>query len=288
MVKCLLCGAFQTRELLKKKGVGILQCQGCGLTFLGQRVTAPLVYEGDYFNISRSKGQALGYYDYLADKQIYDAYFTAKLDMLESFLKAGRILDIGCAFGFFLALAKGRGWGVYGIEPSVKAAKFAKENYGLNIFNGPVEKAKFKKDFFDVITLFQTLEHLADPALVLKKVCRWLKREGLVVIATPNQNSYLARVMGNYWVEYKPDEHNFYFTPETLTKLLLKTDFTDPVFARDFFPFSIHYILERALYYLNVGLGRGLINRINVGFFLKPLIPLYLGGLIVVAAKKKG
>lgn len=287
-IKCLLCGENQNRKLFDKKGVGFLLCLKCGLVFLEKKVTSSNLYEDIYFNIDYDKGQVIGYRDYLADKAIFDKYFATRLDMIESYQKPGRILDIGCAFGFFLALAKKRGWQVYGVEPAKKPALFARRKYRLNILNDPVEKVSFGKESFDVVALFQTIEHLADPISVLKKIKQWLKKDGLIVISTPNQRSYLARLMGKYWFEYKPDEHFFYFSPETLTRLLLKTGFKNPIYKRDSFPFSIKYISERILYYLGLDNVKKLVGKVDLkkGFFSKPLVPLYFGGMICVARKE--
>jgi len=152
--------------------------------------------------------------------------FSHHLKLVERFSKESRILDVGCSTGFFLEIAESNNWDAYGVEVSEYASHYAREELGLNVFTGTVKEASFSDEFFDVVTMWDVLEHLADPASDLVEINRILKRGGLVFVTTPNISSLAARLTGKKWFGFaKVREHTFYFCPSTLTKMLQKAVF---------------------------------------------------------------
>jgi len=164
-----------------------------------------------------------GYENYLEDKENITKTFKQKLKKINKFIKRGKILDMGCAFGFFLDLLQIDGWEVYGVEVSEYASKYAQTELGLNVFNGTLKNACFPDEFFDTIVMWDVVEHLSDPLAELREINRILKRDGLLVIQTPNIDSLIARFTGKRWAcLQRPAEHYYYFSPKTLEIMLEK------------------------------------------------------------------
>ena len=138
---------------------------------------------------------------------------------------SGKVLDIGCATGVFLNGMKQHGWKCYGIEPSNFASEYATNRFGLNVFYGYLEDGFFEDNFFDVITLWDVFEHLSEPVETLHIISKILKPGGLLVITTPNANSWDRKIFGQYWVGWEVPRHYHVFTPKTITGLLKLSNF---------------------------------------------------------------
>lgn len=139
---------------------------------------------------------------------------------------AGALLDLGCATGVFLTnMRRFPGWEVYGVEPSEYAVQVARETHGLNVFCGSLEEAAFQENQFDVVTLWDVLEHLPDPDASLRELHRILKPGGILVLRVPNIESWDARIFGQYWAGLEPPRHYYIFSPRTLGQLLAKNGF---------------------------------------------------------------
>ena len=139
--------------------------------------------------------------------------------------KSGRILDIGCATGHYLAKVRELGWETYGIEMDKKSASWAKEKLGLNVVAGEFSEANFPSNYFDVVTFWHSLEHLPDPSSALKKVYEILKMNGLVIIGIPNVATLETRIFGRWWWGWEVPRHLYHFSCKTIVKLLNKEGF---------------------------------------------------------------
>jgi 2-polyprenyl-3-methyl-5-hydroxy-6-metoxy-1,4-benzoquinol methylase len=137
----------------------------------------------------------------------------------------GRILDIGCSTGVFLAEARRRGWRhVEGIEISQSAAAFARRLLKCEIHEQPLESAKIADAQFDAVTVYEVIEHLPNPAAFLREIARVLRPAGTVTLSTPNWESIWERACRD--VHRAPPYHLNYFTPRTITALLKEAGFT--------------------------------------------------------------
>lgn len=139
---------------------------------------------------------------------------------LESGGSRGKLLDVGSSYGFFLDVAKQHGWDVYGSELSAYQFQYAARNH-KNVYNLAVDNCAFPDASFDVVTLYDVIEHLPSPASALVGITRILKDDGLLVINTPNFSSLASKLMGRYW-HCLARMHLYYFTPRTICKLLEK------------------------------------------------------------------
>jgi 2-polyprenyl-3-methyl-5-hydroxy-6-metoxy-1,4-benzoquinol methylase len=158
----------------------------------------------------------------------------------------GRLLDVGCATGIFLGQVRQSGWSVTGLEPSKWAAvQAAGRLAGVEIFNETVENADFPANSFDVITLWDVLEHLSSPAQTLAQLSRWLAPSGWILLNLPNISSWPARFMGSHWVLFLR-EHLWYFSPLTINKCLEKSGFRPVSTHPNQVWFTLGTILDRA------------------------------------------
>jgi 2-polyprenyl-3-methyl-5-hydroxy-6-metoxy-1,4-benzoquinol methylase len=140
----------------------------------------------------------------------------------------GRILDVGCATGYFLEAAREMGFEPFGVELSYYGAEVCRSKFGAGrIHEGSLETAVFKdcpEDRVDAIFMSDLLEHVSDPPATLKTARRWLPRGGRLLITTPDIGSWSHRVFGRHWLHYKP-EHLFYFGTNSLGRLLTGAGF---------------------------------------------------------------
>lgn len=132
----------------------------------------------------------------------------------------GRILDIGCGSGEFLAQMRDMGWAVSGVEPDASAVLAAKKKYGLNALQGSLESTSFPDHYFDVITMNHVIEHLARPVAILKECTRLLKPGGKIVLLTPNVRSWGHDIFKGCWRDLDPPRHFYVYSIATLSKCL--------------------------------------------------------------------
>ena len=142
-----------------------------------------------------------------------------------------RLLDIGCGNGIYLLQLKKLGWNprtqLYGIEFPNEVLQQLKEVEQVNIIEGNLYEGELPKNFFDVVTLRHVLEHFYDPTLAMQKIYHTLKPGGKVLILAPNFKSIEALfIFKEKWYNIDTPRHLYHFTPKTLMKLLLKTEFT--------------------------------------------------------------
>lgn len=279
---CNLCKSASFNTFQRIGNFNIVKCRKCGFVFTFTEKTRHVsesVYREEYFHIEDFKNIKRGYRSYEKDRESHKYYFEKKLDLIKKYLSSGKILDVGCALGFFMEAAKERGYDPFGIDVSKYAISYALKQFPKKVFLNTLKSAQFKAKFFDAVTLFQTIEHLDNPLETLREAGRILKKDGFLVIATPNHNCALRKIMRKYWFEYKPAEHLSLFDEKTMKFLLDKSGFSLVEMKSDIFYYPINYILERIAYYSPLKI----LNKISIKNNLR--IPLPLGGIIIIAQK---
>jgi 2-polyprenyl-3-methyl-5-hydroxy-6-metoxy-1,4-benzoquinol methylase len=231
-VDCNLCHADDTEPLFEGRdrlhglpGVfPVVRCRRCGLVYLNPRPTKeeiatyyPQSYEPHVFfeRVRHSPVARLDYYYGLRKRR----------RAIERLSRAGRLLDVGCGSGSFLYYMREHGWQVSGQEISQSAADYARRELGLDIHLGELEHTDIPGDTYDVVTLWNVLEHLHDPAGSLARVKELMQPDGLLVIAVPNLKSWDAQLFGPTWVGYDVPRHLYTFSTATLEALLRKAGF---------------------------------------------------------------
>jgi SAM-dependent methyltransferase len=213
---CPACGRTTGHRVrFRTNGCDILQCSNCGL---GRTETSGFdpaaYYTADYF----SGRHADGYADYLGAEAVLRREFARSVDFVRKFRRNGRLLELGCAYGFFLMEAA-RHFDVAGIELSAEAAEHGRRA-GLNVVQGTADEARLRQlGPVDVIVLFDVIEHLPEPRETLALCRRQLKPGGVIVITTGDFGSLLARLTGAKWRLMTPPQHLWFFTQESMCRL---------------------------------------------------------------------
>lgn len=136
----------------------------------------------------------------------------------------GRLLDVGTYTGLFVASALRSGWDAYGLEPSAWAVRRAEERVAGRVRPGFLRDRQFAPQSFDIVTLWDVLEHLADPRAELRLIRDLLRPRGLLFLSTMASDAFIARLLGPRWPWYL-EMHRFYFTAETLEAILQQAGF---------------------------------------------------------------
>lgn len=217
--RCALCSGSDGIPLFEVDGFPLVRCPRCRLVYTKLRPAAvAALYDEAYYNGLLAKG---GYANYFAGAAINRLTFARRLGSIERQLgRRGRLLDVGCALGDFLLVAFAAGWETWGVEVSAWASEFARREHGLRVHTGTLESAAFAANSFDVVTLYDVVEHAGDPLALLREVKRLLVPGGLVHIVTPNVAGKLASLLRHRWYHYKPGEHLYYFAPETMARTI--------------------------------------------------------------------
>lgn len=137
----------------------------------------------------------------------------------------GRLLDVGCGDGAFLARMKRLGWETVGVEPDAKAAQGAKTRFGVDVITGTLEQAGFPEASFDAITLSHVVEHLAEPAETLRRCEKLLRKGGRVIVTTPNAESLGHRIFREHWRGLEVPRHLMVFSLPTLGRMAAEAGF---------------------------------------------------------------
>lgn len=130
--------------------------------------------------------------------------------------RRGRLLDVGCGSGEFMAKMRGLGWETVGIEPDPVAAKTARSHQQLDVVCASLEEAGLPAESFDVVTMSHVIEHVHDPIGFLGECRRLLRPDGVMVVVTPNSRSLGSRWFGRSWRGWEVPRHLFVFSPRTL------------------------------------------------------------------------
>jgi SAM-dependent methyltransferase len=216
---CNSCNSNQRKLLWNIGNFQIFKCISCGLVYCEvKKSDIDGAYEEDYYKKV--------YPDYEADKKVFDKNHQLMLSEIEKISTKGKMLEVGCAFGFFLASAEKMGWETQGFEISKYASQIAINNYKINVKNVDFLSEPSVSNMYDVVCLFDTIEHLLDPNVVIEKVAKELKPGGKIVITTGDINSIHAKVLRKKWRLLAPPLHIYYYSPESITYLLQKHGFS--------------------------------------------------------------
>src|SRR5262249_25612982 len=200
-------------------------CDQCDLIYVAEELTRKQLtaYYGEgYYTGTQDKG----YKDYIGQRESRKSYFRSTIPMIKRYLpvEKPRVLDVGCATGCFLEVSCELGWEPHGVELSAYAAQTAR-SLGLDVRTGTLAEAMLRTSTFDLVTFWDTIEHVPDPLETLTLTHDLLERDGLVVISTADISTVTARFYGKQWALLAPPGHLFYFSRKTLSAILRRTGF---------------------------------------------------------------
>lgn len=225
-------------------GVPIRRCSECGHQWW---MSDSLDLQKLYRNYYSGRDPSIGYGDYMALEKALRQTFTKRLSQLERLIGGtpGSMLDIGCGPGIFLEVAQSRGWRAQGIDPSEGAGAAGKRASGVDIRTGFFESSLYEKQRFDVITLWDTIEHLAEPFDVLRDCRMLLEPNGVVALTTGRADSVAARLCGRHWHLYTLPEHLHFFTGRSLDKCASRAGLNIVASRNEVAWYTISYLFER-------------------------------------------
>lgn len=227
--RCNLCGRANPQFLFNIEGAAIVRCRSCGLVYRSPQPDpeeeleiyrgAPLVKESNI--------------DFIKKREILLKYLLGELNR---HAQKGKLLDLGCQFGYFLQLARKDGWQTFGVDVSKRATVFAREKLKLNVFTGTLKEANFPDEFFDAVSLWEVLNHMSRPMQELKEVWRILKKGGAISFRLQNLNFHLrAHYLYQFFAEllkiFKIGDisifHLYGFSPKIIKRMLKDSGFRD-------------------------------------------------------------
>jgi SAM-dependent methyltransferase len=291
---CYLC-RNPLRPFLHKNGYDVYACGSCGLK--STKLTVPYAqfinefYTRGYFTGATSHG---AYSNYALDEPYITRTMGKFLDKLKIIHPAtngstpkARLLDIGCAYGYFVEMALRAGYDAYGIDASAHAVNRARQRLNGRIGEETLTSTTFPNKHFDLITMLDVIEHLGDPRKDLQKVANLLTDDGVVLIATGDTDSIAAKILNRRWTFYIPPQHLFFYNRDNFSRLLAESGLVPISWFRVGKWLSLQYVFHLAR----------TTGESKIAQWLYPLmaalplgrVPLYLSmrdNMVVIAKKK--
>lgn len=288
---CRLCKSSKIKAIFKKEDIFIFKCLDCKVIFLGNELDDFSIKELYKYYCSSQKSYNLS--------PITKLRYEKLLDTFEKYRKNNNIMDVGCGAGHFLLSASNRHWNSEGTEISDEAIKVASEKK-QSVFKGDISFLKLKGNNYDVVTLFEVLEHAPDPEGIIRKIEFILRPGGLCYITTPNFNGIARYLLKAKWGMFHR-EHFFYFKPKDLVRILLKYNFkvkgikTENIFLAEIMKLlkkqkvpidKKHVIFQRQEYVRKLAEEKPFFSALKkfINFFLNAL---KIGDTIYIFAEKR-
>jgi SAM-dependent methyltransferase len=228
--------AFRCTSLQHGDFTNIVQCSRCGLLYENPREPEEII-ETRYKQVEDAT--------YEREMEGRVRTYSGMMPAIEKYCGTpGRVLDVGCYLGVFLDVARKRGWQTAGVEPSAWAAERTKEK-GHQVVNAPLRQSELPAESFDLITLWDVIEHLHDPLGQLREIQGLLRPGGIFALTTMDTGSLYAKMGGRRWPWYMR-MHLYYFTRGTLTRMLDLAGFEVLKIERAKRVVSLRYFLEKA------------------------------------------
>lgn len=242
----------------------LVTCEDCGLVYENPRFPAETIIEG--YMESRDAGHDSQY----AMRVL--SFYRALLRLRRHIPPAGaRVLDVGTAGGAFLDAAGRFGYDAYGLEPSRYLVEMGKQR-GLKIEQGTIEQHTYPAHSFDMVCLWDVLEHIPEPQRALRKLHSLLKPKGLLLINYPDIGTWQARLAGRrFW--WLISVHLQHFSPATIQRLCERSGFAAFYFRRYWQILEFGYLERMAVHY-KIPLAQ-LITKITPAFIQRIPIPYY-------------
>lgn len=312
--KCPICGNnnfnFLYQQLDKNLGISgsfsLFKCKKCLAVFLNPqpdcKESEKFYPKKDYYSLDKIKTKK----DSIKTKiklKLYRIYFMGEKNIFKKIIfspinflirgvvikKGVKLLDIGCGSGQFLYEMKSLGLDVYGVEPG-KFDEYGNTKYDLHIKKGDIDHVKYKKEYFDLITLNHVLEHIIDPNKTLFEIKGILKRNGIFILGVPNTASLAFKIFGKNWLALDVPRHLINYSAKNLKFLLEKNGFK--IIKTRYNSRPSQYVVS-LFYALNFN-ERLRNNRFLLGIFNLFFLPLtylanifHFGDQIEVYCKKK-
>ena len=242
-----------SREYARKDNAIYLHDPESGIIFLAEKPQLK-----DMAAFVDAEYEAGLYRDYVNARTLKLATMRRRLPVIRKYARGPRVLDVGCAAGFFIEAALDAGFDPVGIELSPTAIELARPAVRSRITCGDVNVLlESEARTFDVVTAFDIIEHTLDPAAFLADIGRVLAPGGLLMVSTPDTGHWLRRIMGDRWPMLQPFQHTFLFSQHAMRALLLEHGYEPIVIESARKVITVDYLFGQ-LRQTNPALSRGL------------------------------
>ncbi len=225
-VSCPLCGSSSSTHRVTKHGFTYVTCNDCRFVYVNPQLTQEAIR--DVYNDEDLR--EFFFMELLLPhvERDQEPEFKARLDELQKLMPKPnpRLLDIGCAAGLFLSLSGQRGFDAEGLELNQQYVEYVTAHRAVKVYPKLLEEMRYPGGSFDVVTLWDVLEHLPKPTETLKEISRILRKDGVLALTTINHSCINEKILGHRWRYYMPPDHLCSFTPPLLTPLLARCGFT--------------------------------------------------------------
>lgn len=245
-INCPLCQSKDYRKFLTKFEMNLVKCRKCSLVYANPRIHESELlrrYTSSFFfdeYLPAFKATSKQY-----DLMIIRSHFFLFLQLMTKYYTPGKkLLDVGCGAGFFLKATEEIGWEAEGVEISPVASYYAQNIVKVKVLEGKLEDLRLPAEKFDLVVLIETIEHLMNPLETLNEINRILKKEGVLIISTPDYKSLSRLFLGKNWAVLSPEEHFSVFTQKTLFRTLQKAKFC-VLGIRNLFQFNPEYTHDK-------------------------------------------
>lgn len=213
---CIACDGIKSEPYLKE----LIKCSDCGHVSIKKVPTfedLKKLYEKEYFF-------GMEYSDYIADRPALEKNFKQRIDFLKEHISNETVLvEIGCAYGYFLNLLKDNISWHKGFDVSKDSIQYAKSELGINATHSDfLSDKEIRPRSVDLICMWDVVEHLGEPHRHIEKAAQLLKRGGTLSLTTGDITSLVARKRGEKWRMIHPPTHIHYFSPQSIERLLAK------------------------------------------------------------------
>jgi len=220
----MVCNHQNYKEIYKFDTVSLYTCHKCGLIFTNkywEHFDPEDLYETYYRN------ETAGRFNFRIECAIRLFRFFRAFKIFTIYPRAKSILDIGSGRGFMLYYLKKyyKYQKTIGTQISKYALEFSRSKLGLEIYDKDLLELSLDNATFDIITVWQVLEHVSEPEKYIEKIFNLLNNHGKLVVEVPNFNSWTRALTNKYWLGLDLDYHITFFTPESLSFLLKKYGF---------------------------------------------------------------
>lgn len=285
MNKCIICGNKIFRRYTRGgKGYSLQQCTRCKLVFDNNlTVNQRVIYNENYFTSQEIKG---GYYNYFEESRVNKLTFEYRLHKIaqKKNPQESKLLDFGCATGDFLEVCRNLSWeDSVGIDISEYAIKQGK-NKGLKVYVQDKASASLQKNYYDVITLQDVVEHFKNPQEEINHIYQMLKNDGVLFMTTPNVGSISEKILGSFWYHYKQSEHLFYFNSQNIKTFLSEAGFSNIRVSHTPSWVNVQYLANRFSYYFPL-FQSSIIQKVFNNPLAQIVFPIYTGEMEIWAEK---
>jgi len=223
-VKCCYCGTDHGKVVREQESYRMIKCANCNFVYLNPRPSAEDLCEYYQHHYLPRDPESVGMWHCMMK-----AVFHKAANQIEKYHTKGKVLDVGCGFGFFLQEMKRRGWDVTGLEVSLPGICYARDTLKLPVHCNTFEEADLPENHYDVVSAFYVIEHAYNPLIFLKKIHSLLKPKGIVVLRYPH-TYLLERLLTILGVEnnvYDIPFHLSDFSPHSVEQFLIRAGFSN-------------------------------------------------------------